>query len=112
MVAEAPFLAVMATAGAAVIDYVGLLDESGVELVGGTYARLPVTATATGGVIELDTDLTFDVPAGATVGGWSGFSAVSAGTRYGGAALTPEVYTGAGEYTLIAADSGFTVSAS
>lgn len=111
MVAEAPLLALMATAGAAAIDYVGLLNGSGVELSGGSYVRLPASATATAGVIELDDDATFQVPAGATVAGWSGFSAVSAGTRYGGANLTPEVYTGPGEYTLIAADSGFTVSA-
>lgn len=111
MVAEAPLLEVMATAGASAILYVGLIDELGAELTGGGYARQATTASATGAVIRLNTDETFLVAGGTTVAGWKGYSALTAGTSYGGGALTPETYAGDGEYTLVAASTGYTVAA-
>jgi len=95
--------------GASLITYIGLVDETGTELSGGdpAYARQPVTWTAASdGIIRPSADLTFDVPAGTTVGGWRGYSALTGGTDYGGADLTQETFTNQGTYTLLAAQTG------
>lgn len=111
MAASTDLLAVMATAGAAAINYAGLVNGSGVELSGGGYARIAVDATATGATIRLNADHEFTVPAGAVVAGWRAYSAATAGTNYGGGPLTSETYAGAGSYILEGADTGFTVTA-
>lgn len=101
----------IADEGALLITHIGLVDETGTELTGGdpAYARQAVTWTsASGGTIRPDADLTFDVPASTTVGGWSGYSASTDGTDYGGADLTNEEFTNQGEYTLLAASTGIT----
>jgi len=106
---DTAYLDALATAGASLITHLGLVDDQGVELAGGDYARLAVTwTTPDDGLIRPTADLTFEVPAGATVAGWSGFSASTAGTRYGGAPLTREDYAGAGQYVLEAASTGIT----
>jgi hypothetical protein len=93
--------------GGSLIKYIGLVNGSGVELSGGTYARKAVTwTTAADGVIRPTADLVFDVPAGATVAGWRAYSAATAGTNYGGAALPEETFNGAGQYRLLAANTG------
>jgi hypothetical protein len=99
----------IATHGASLITHIGLVDETGTEITGGSpaYARLAVTWTsASGGTIRPNANLTFDVPASTTVGGWRGYSASSGGTNYGGEDLTNEAFTGQGEYTLLAASTG------
>ena len=112
MAASAAFLGALAAAGAPLITHVGLVNASGVELAGGSYARKPVTATATGPDVRVSAgDVTFDVPAGGVVAGWRAFSALSAGTNYGGGDLTPETYTGAGQYVLEGAATGFDIDA-
>lgn len=103
----------LATHGASLVTHIGLVNGSGVELTGGTYSRKAVTWTAaSGGTVRPNADLVFDVPAGATVAGWRGFSAASGGTNYGGADLTQETYTNAGEYKLLAASTGISHAAS
>lgn len=95
--------------GATLITHIGLVDETGTELTGGdpAYARQAVTWTsAVDGTIRPNADLTFNVPAGTTVGGWRGYSAATEGTNYGGKALTNEVFAGQGEYKLLAASTG------
>ena len=88
------YLNSVATSGGALITYIALVNGSGVEV---STARLAVAWTAANaGEINPTTDLTFDIGAGATVAGWSGFSALTEGTEYGGAALTPEVFASAG----------------
>lgn len=97
-----------AIAAANPITHIGLVDETGTELTGGSpaYARLPTDWTAASdGDVLLDANLTFDVPA-VTVGGWRGFSALTGGTAYGGKDLTNEVFAAQGEYTLLAASTG------
>lgn len=98
-------------AGAGLITHIALFDDSGNELSGGSYARQPVTWTSAGagnsgadsdGEIRLSADLTFDVPAGATVGEWRGFSALTGGTDYGGQSLTNETFANDGQYKLLA----------
>jgi hypothetical protein len=111
MAASTDLLTVMAAAGAGAITHAGLVNASGVELSGGGYARIAVTATNTGAVIRLNGDKTFTVPAGATVAGWRGFSASTAGTNYGGGPLPSESYTAAGQYVLEGNNTGFTVTA-
>lgn len=103
---SAAYREALAAAGAALITHVGLVDEQGAELVGGTPAyerRAVMWMSARGGVIRPTRDVTFDVPAGATVGGWRGYSAAVGGTDFGGAPLRAEVYGGQGQYTLLAA---------
>lgn len=96
----------IANHGASLAKYIGLTNN-GVELTGGTYARKAVTwTTAADGVIRPTADLVFDVPAGAAVNGWRAYSAATAGTDYGGAALPEETFNGAGQYKLLAANTG------
>ena len=98
----------IATAGGALITHIGLMNGAS-EVTGGNpaYARKAVTwAAAALGVIRPNADLTFDIPTAATVDGWAGFSALTAGTSYGGQALTAEVFAGQGQYKLLAAGTG------
>ncbi len=97
----------IANHGGSLIKYIGLVNASGVEISGGGYARKAVTwTTAADGTIRPNADLVFDIPAGATVAGWRGFSAATTGTNYGGEDLTPEAFAGAGQYKLLAANTG------
>ena len=98
--------------GTDVITHIGLFDGAS-EITGGTpaYARIAVTwAAASGGARRPTGDLTFDIPAGATVDGWRGFTALTDGTNYGGAALTAEDFAGQGQYKLLAASTGILAS--
>jgi hypothetical protein len=96
----------MLDAGAALITHIALFDGAS-ELTGGSYARKAVTWAAAGsGAVRPNADLTFDVPAGATVDGWRGFTALTNGTNYGGASLTAEDFAGAGQYKLLSASTG------
>ena len=100
----------MLTSGAALITHIGLFNGAS-ELSGGSYARKAVTWAAAGsGAIRPNADLTFDIPAGATVDGWRGFTASTAGTNYGGASLTAESFAGAGQYKLLSASTGILAS--
>lgn len=102
------YLNAIADYGASLITHIGLVDELDVEISGGAYARQPVTwTTATNGIIRPSADLTFLIPAGATVSGWRGFSALTAGTNYGGENFTtPETFANAGDYKLTALTTG------
>lgn len=107
------YLNATADLGAALITHIALFD-GGVEVSGGSpaYARKAVTWTAAAaGLVRPTGDLAFDIPAGATVDEWRGFSALTAGTDYGGQALTPEVFAGQGTYTLQAASTGIDLDA-
>lgn len=96
----------IATHGASLVKYIGLVNDQGTELSGGGYARKQVYwSDPVGGVIRpyanaaKTEDLEFDVPAG-KVGGWRGFSAATGGTNYGGESVTVETYAAQGEYRL------------
>ena len=96
----------VANAGAAAITHIGLVDGAGTEISGGAYARKAVTwATPSTGRKAPNADLLFDIPAGATVAGWRGFTALSGGTNHGGFALTSESFPNGGTYTLQAANT-------
>lgn len=97
--------------GQSLITHLGLVDDGGTELSGGSpaYARQPVTWTDDGdGVSRPDADETFDIPAGVTVAGWRGYSALTGGIDYGGAALTQEAFAAQGQYQLLAASTSIT----
>jgi len=99
--------------GADVITHIGLIDDTGTELTGGdpAYARQAVSwAAPSGGIVRPTADLTFNVPASGVVAGWRGFTALTAGTNYGGAALTEETFAGQGQYKLLAASTGISAS--
>jgi hypothetical protein len=72
------------------------------ELTGGSYARLPVSggAAASGGSVTIGANMTFQVPAGATVAYCGMWSALTGGTYHGHFDVTDEAYAGAGTYTL------------
>lgn len=109
MAMNSTYLNSIADDGGALITHIGLVDETGTELSGGSpaYARQAVTWTAAaGGLIRPDASLDFDIPAGDTVAGWRGFSALSAGTNYGGEDLSPETFISQGSYRLLAAQTG------
>jgi len=109
------YLNTIADAGGGNITHIGLVDETGTEISGGSpaYARQAVTWTsASGGTIRPNADLTFDIPASTTVGGWRGYSASTAGTDYGGEDLTQETYASQGEYTLLSSGTGILHSSS
>lgn len=104
------YLDLIATEGKNTITHIALFDGAG-EITGGSpaYARKAVTwtgPTAGDGTIRPNADLDFDIPAGATVDGWRGFTALTGGTDYDGAALTAEDFAGQGVYTLLAASTG------
>lgn len=108
MAMTATYLDAVANHGGGLITHIGLVNESGTEISGGSYARKPVTWTAASGdgLIRPNANLVFDIPAGVTVGGWRGYSALSGGTNYGGQDLTQEAFANAGTYTLLAASTG------
>lgn len=111
MPASAALMNALATHGATLVTHVGLVNELGVELSGGGYARQPVTFTAVGATFRPSTNETFSIEAGDTVGGWRGYSALVAGTDFGGDDLTQETYGTAGTYTLLAASTGYPITA-
>ena len=103
----------LATHGGTLITHIGLVNAVGTELSGGSpaYARRAVAWTAVvDGLIRPTADLTFDIPAGVTVGGWRGYSALTAGTDFGGQTLTQETFAGQGTYRLLAASTSITVA--
>lgn len=98
------YLNATADHGGSVITHLGLVNETGTEITGGTYARQPVNwVAATGGLIRPTADLDFEIPPAVTVGGWRGFTALTGGTNHGGADVPQEVFTNGGIYTLEAA---------
>lgn len=111
----AAYLNALRTEGKTLITHIGLVDDVGAELSGGSpaYARQAVTwADGADGIMSPNADLEFDIPAGDSVAGWRGYSALTAGTDYGGEALTQEDYASQGTYTLLAASTNITHSSS
>lgn len=102
------YLNAIALHGASLITHIGLVNELDAEISGGdpAYARLAVTWTDTDGLIRPNANLVFDIPAGVTVGGWQGYSAVTAGTAYGIVDLTNVEFSIQGTYTLQASGTG------
>lgn len=99
--------------GQSIITHIGLVNASGTELSGGGYARQAVTWVDDGnGVSRPNGNLTFTTEAGDEVGGWRGFSASSAGTNYGGGTLSTVTYSVGGTYTLLAASTSISHTAS
>lgn len=103
-----------ADAGGDLVQYLGLVDDTGSELSGGSYARQAVSwGDAVNGRINPQADLVFDIPSGATVAGWRGYSdATGSATDYGGADLTAQPFNTAGQYTLLAASTAIDHDAS
>ncbi len=98
--------------GQSLITHVALFGGAGVELTGGGYARLPVTWVDDGtGVSRPSANLVFTTEAGDVVNEWRGFSALTAGTDYGGAALTSVTFSNPGTYTLLAASTSISHTA-
>lgn len=105
------YLEAIATAGKALITHIALLDALDAEV---GAARLAVTWGANDGDGDflMTGDLEFEMTAGDDVASWAGYSALTEGTAYGGAALTPVSFTNDGTYTLLAASTGISHAAS
>lgn len=113
MAMSTTYLNATADAGGALITHLGLVDDTGTEISGGTYARLSVTWTsASNGLIRPTADKTFNIPSGKTVAGWRGYSASTSGTNYGGGDLPQQAFASDGTYTLLAASTGIDHDAS
>lgn len=113
MAVLAAYLNAIRDHGQSLITHIGLFDGAS-EITGGSpaYARVAVTWVDDGdGVMRPSANLTFNIPAGADVTGWRGFSASSGGTDYGGETLTTESYAGQGTYVLLAASTSITHAA-
>ena len=104
------YLDAIANHGRTVATHIGLVNELGNEITGGSpaYARRAVTwLTSANGVIHPNADLDFNVPAGTTVAGIRFFSALTGGTNFGGRNMTQnEVFTAQGIFRLLATASG------
>jgi hypothetical protein len=100
------------TAGKAAITHIGLVDQNGTELTGGSpaYTRIAESwSDGADGVMSLAENRVFNVPAGTTVGGWRGYSQLSSGgTNFGGKNLVNETFASQGTYTLLAASTSIT----
>lgn len=86
-------------------DVIG--SGSGSEVTGGSpaYARKAITwFAAASGNLDNNANPVFDVPASTTIRRIGFFSAVTAGTYYGDADITDEVYAGQGTYTTTDVD--------
>ena len=108
MAASSALLNALATEAASLITHVALVNGSGTQV----GDRVAASASASGADVRLTADVTFDVPSGATVAGWTAHNAATGGTGYGGGDLTQETYAGAGQYVLTGSATGFTISAS
>ena len=83
--------------------YAGLLNDSDVEISGGSpaYARKSITwGAAANGSKALSNSPVFDIPAGVTVSKIIICSAVSGGTTYATYDATNEAFGGQGTYTI------------
>jgi len=110
----AAFHNALRTHAISIAGFVGLVDETGTELTGGSpaYSRLEETWVTTGGdgIMNLANNRVFNVPANTTVGGWRAYSLVSGGVNYGGKDLVNEEFTAQGTYTLLAAQTSITIA--
>lgn len=98
------YLNATADHGAGLITHIALLNSSNVEV---GAARLPVTwTTASAGLVRPTADLVFTMTSGDEVTQWRGYSALTAGTDYGGETLTTATFGNDGTYTLTAASTG------
>ena len=85
--------------GSSLITRVGLLDESGVELSGGSYARQAISwEAASEGAIVPTGDVTFDVPSGSVVSKVAYYS--TGGDKLGEDEVTNETFAEEGQYKL------------
>jgi hypothetical protein len=108
---NATFINALADEVGDLITHIGIVDSASSELSGGTYARVGVTWTAaSSGMIQPSSNLTFNIPASTTLGGWRGYSASASGTDYGGAVLYNKAYVDADTFILIAAETTITVA--
>ncbi len=105
------YLEELATAGKALITHIALKDSTGTE-VGDARKAVTWGANDGDGDFLMSGNLVFNMTKGDDVASWSGFSALTGGTEYGGAALTPVEFTNDGTYTLLAASTGISHNAS
>jgi len=108
---NANYLNAVAGHGSSLVTHIGLKNAGGTELSGGGYARLSVTWTGAGATKSPSANLVFTTEAGDEVASWSGFSALSGGTDYGGATVTTVTFSNAGTYRLLAASTSISHTA-
>lgn len=105
------YLEALATAGKALITHIALQNSGGTQ-VGDARKAVTWGANDGDGDFLMSGDLVFNMTAGQQVSKWSGWSAVSGGTEYGGGALPEVTFGNNGTYTLQAASTGISLTAS
>jgi hypothetical protein len=93
------YLEEIATHGKALITHIALLDSTTAE-VGDARKAVAWAANDGDGDFVMTGDLVFNMTSGDDVASWAGYSALTNGTAYGGAALTPVTFSNDGTYTL------------
>ena len=100
------FATALAAHGASLITHIAVYSSG--SPVGA--ARIPVTWTGAGSIKNPSANLTFTGTPSTPIDEWRGFSALTGGTDYGGAALTGTGFDSSGNFTLLAASTNFDVS--
>ena len=105
------YLEALATAGKALITHIALKNSVDAQ-VGDARKAVTWGANDGDGDFLMTGDLVFNMTSGEDVAKWSGWSALTSGTEYGGATLTPVSFSNNGTYTLLAASTGISHNAS
>lgn len=105
------FLELLAATARSSITHIALKNSGGTE-VGDARKAVTWAASDGDGDFVMSGSLVFNMTAGQDVASWSGFSALTNGTEYGGGALTPVSFSNNGTYTLTAASTGISLAAS
>lgn len=100
------FATALAAHGASLITHIAVFYD-GAEV---GAARIPVTWAGAGSIKNPSADLDFTGTPSTPIDEWRGFSALTGGTDYGGAALTGTGFDASGDFTLLAASTYFDVS--
>lgn len=104
------FLDSLATHGKGLITHIGLVNGAGAAVGDARKAVTWTGPTGGDGLIRPSADIVFNMTAGQDVAGWRGYSALTAGTDYGGAALTAVNFSNDGTYTLAAASTSIDIN--
>ncbi len=105
---NAAYLNELASRGATLMAYLGLVDSNGQEITGSQYERQAARWTVTAdGQVLLTEEVRFIVDPGTEIGGWAAFSASSGGINYGGAMFPdPETIVNGGVVILLPGETG------
>jgi hypothetical protein len=100
------FATALAAHGASLVTHIAVYNDG----VAVGAARIPVTWAGAGSIKNPSANLVFAGTPSTPIDEWRGFSALTGGTDYGGAALVGTGFDVSGNFTLLAASTNFDVS--